>query len=69
MAVAAGIPAGFAVFSGAAAAAGDGNGNPSPTAMGLVLLLPATLLVVAALTAVPSRLAARRPAVDALRTD
>ncbi len=69
VAVAAGIPAGFAVFSAAAAAAGDGNGNPSPTAMGLVLLLPATLLVVAALTAVPSRLAARRPAVDALRTD
>ena len=69
VAVAAGIPAGFAVFSAAAAAAGDGNNSPSPTAMGLVLLLPATLLVVAALTAVPSRLAARRPAVDALRTD
>jgi putative ABC transport system permease protein len=69
VAVAAGIPAGFAVFSAAAAAAGDGNNSPSPTAMGLVLLLPATLLVVAALTAAPSRLAARRPAVDALRTD
>jgi putative ABC transport system permease protein len=69
VAVAAGIPAGFAVFSAAAAAAGDGNGSPSPTAMGLVLLLPATLLVVAALTAAPSRLASRRPAVDALRAD
>jgi putative ABC transport system permease protein len=69
VAVVGGIPAGFAVFTAAAAAACDGQTNPTPTATGLILLLPATLLLVAALTALPSRAAARRPAIEALRTD
>lgn len=67
-AVGLGIPAGFAVFNAAAAAAGSGS-SPTPAAAGLIALLPATLLGVAVLTAVPSRLAGRRPAVDSLRTD
>lgn len=68
-AVALGIPAGFAVFNAAAAAAGSGDRSPTPAATGLLALLPATLLAVGLLTAVPSRLAGRRPAVEALRTD
>jgi putative ABC transport system permease protein len=69
LAVVVGVPLGFAVFNAAAAAAGDGRTNPTPTATGLILLLPATLLLVAVLTAVPSRIAARRPAVEALRSE
>jgi putative ABC transport system permease protein len=69
VAVVIGIPVGFAVFTAAAAAAGDGQTSPTPTAAGLTLLLPATLLLVAVLTAIPSRAAARRPAIEALRTD
>jgi putative ABC transport system permease protein len=68
-AVAAGIPLGFAVFSAAAASAGTGDTSPTPAAAALMLLLPATLITVAALTAIPSRMAARRPAADVLRTD
>lgn len=67
-AVALGIPIGFAVFNAAAAAAG-GERNPTPAAAGLLALLPVTLLVVALLTAVPSRLAGRRPVSEVLRTD
>jgi putative ABC transport system permease protein len=67
-AVALGIPVGFAVFSTAAAAAGSGR-SPTPAAAGLLALLPVTLLVVALLTALPSRLAGRRPAYEALRAD
>jgi hypothetical protein len=35
----------------------------------LLALLPATLVLVALLTAIPSRAASRRPAIVALRTD
>jgi hypothetical protein len=67
--VAAGVPAGFAVYSAAAAAAGSDANTPTPAASGLLALLPATLLLAATLTAIPSRLASRRPAIDILRTD
>ena len=60
VAVVIGIPVGFAVFTAAAAAAGDGQTSPTPTAEGLVLFLPATLLLVAVLTAIPSPAAARK---------
>lgn len=68
-AVAAGIPAGFAVFSTAEAAAGSANSSPTPGAVGLLALLPATLVVVSILTAVPSLRASRLPAAVALRTE
>ncbi len=68
-AVLVGVPAGFLVFTVAAATAGTGGGSPTPAATGLLALLPATLLLVAGLTAVPSRLAGRRPALAALRAD
>ena len=68
-AVAAGVPAGFAVFSAASAAAGSATNTPTPAAAGLLALLPATLLLVGTLTAIPSRLASRRPTIEALRTD
>ena len=68
-AVATGIPAGFAVYSAAAAAAGGDNSDPTPAAVGLLLLLPATAILVGLVTAIPSRRASRRPAVDALRSD
>jgi putative ABC transport system permease protein len=68
-AVAVGIPVGFAVYSAADAAAGGAGGGPTPGAVGLLLLLPATALLVGLFTAIPSRRASRRPAIDALRTD
>jgi putative ABC transport system permease protein len=68
-AVAVGIPAGFAAFSAAVAATADSGVNPTPAAAGLLALLPATLLLVALLTAIPSHIAARRPPIEALRTD
>ncbi len=64
-----GIPAGFAVFTTAAAAAGSDRSSPSPAAVGLLALLPATLLLVAVLTAIPSRAAGQQPVIDALRSD
>jgi putative ABC transport system permease protein len=68
-AVLVGIPVGFAVFTSAAATAGSGSGSPTPAAAGLLALLPATLLLVAVLTAIPSRAASERPVTDALRTE
>jgi putative ABC transport system permease protein len=69
MAVALGIPLGFVVFSAAGSAAGSESNTPTPEAAGLLALLPATLVLVALLTAIPSRAASRRPAIVALRTD
>jgi len=69
LAVGIGIPAGFAAYSVAAAAAGGAEGDPAPAVAGLLALPLVTLLVVAVLTAVPSHLAGRRPAIDALRAD
>jgi putative ABC transport system permease protein len=68
-AVMVGIPAGFAVFTAAAAAAGSQNTNPTPAAAGLLALLPATLLLVAVLTAIPSRTASQQPAINTLRSE
>jgi putative ABC transport system permease protein len=69
VAVAAGIPVGFVVFSAAGAAAGSERNTPTPEAAGLLALLPATLVLVAILTAIPSRVASRQPPIVALRTD
>jgi ABC-type lipoprotein release transport system permease subunit len=70
LAVALGIPLGFVVFNAAAASAGTGDTSPTPSAAGLLALLPATLIVVAALTAVPSRIVAcQQPAAEVLRTE
>jgi putative ABC transport system permease protein len=68
-AVSLGIPAGFAAFATAAAAAGSTGNSPTPAAAGLLALLPATLLLVAVLTAIPSYRASQRPALEALRND
>ncbi|HZN71777.1 MAG TPA: FtsX-like permease family protein [Micromonosporaceae bacterium] len=64
-----GIPAGFAAFSLAASAAGSSSASPTPAAAGLLALLPATLLLVAVLTTIPSHRASLRPPIEALRTD
>jgi putative ABC transport system permease protein len=65
IAACAGIPAGLALYR----VAGGHVGRTAPPALTLVLVLPITLFVVAALTAVPARLAARRSVADVLRAE
>jgi putative ABC transport system permease protein len=69
-AVIVGIPAGLALYRFAAAGASHGHAVPIvPPVLWLVAMVPGTLLVVAALTAIPARIGARRPPAIVLRAD
>jgi putative ABC transport system permease protein len=59
-----GIPGGLALF---AAVSGDETANPP--LWQLLAVVPATVLVVAALTAIPARLGARRPPAEILQAE
>ena len=60
-----GIPAGLALYT----FAGGSLAEASPPILWLVAVVPGTLIVIAALTAVPARIGARRPVADVLRSD
>jgi ABC-type antimicrobial peptide transport system permease subunit len=65
-----GIPAGLGLYRLAAAAAThDHVAVLAPPLWWLLIVLPGTLLVVAALTAIPARIGARRPVALVLRTE
>ncbi|HTX13158.1 MAG TPA: FtsX-like permease family protein [Solirubrobacteraceae bacterium] len=60
-----GIPAGLVVFAVA-------GGNPlraNPPVLWLIAVIPATLIAVAALTAIPARIGAERPVAEVLRSE
>jgi hypothetical protein len=59
-----GIPGGLALF---AALAGDETANPP--LWQLIAVVPVTVMVVAALTTIPARLGARRPAAETLQAE
>ena len=61
-----GIPAGLALFN---AVGGDGDGVTGPPLWQLLAVVPATVLVVAALTTIPARLGARRPTAEILQAE
>jgi putative ABC transport system permease protein len=63
-----GIPLGLVVYAGARAAAGAPGGYAIPYAS-LPAVIPGTLLVVALLTALPARMAGRRPVAEVLRAE
>jgi putative ABC transport system permease protein len=60
-----GIPLGLALYE----AAGGHVHQASPPILTLLAVIPGTLIVVAALTAIPARIGARRPVVDVLRSE
>jgi putative ABC transport system permease protein len=60
-----GIPAGLALYD----AGGGDLSKAAPPILWLLALIPGTLIVVAALTAVPARIGANRPVADVLRSD
>ncbi|MEW9533799.1 FtsX-like permease family protein [Microbispora sp. NPDC049125] len=61
------FPGGFALFAAInAITGGDGGRAPLPSLWQLLALVPATVLVVAALTSVPARLGGRRPVTEIL---
>lgn len=62
------IPLGLAVYVGARAAGGASGGGAIPYAW-LPAVIPGTLLAVALLTAVPIRVAGRRPVAEILRAE
>jgi ABC-type lipoprotein release transport system permease subunit len=59
-----GIPGGLALI-----AVVDPDGAPAPALWQLLAVVPGTVLVVAALTAIPVRISARRPAAPILRSE
>jgi ABC-type lipoprotein release transport system permease subunit len=59
-----GIPGGIALIS-----AVDPDSTTLPPLWQLLAVVPGTVLVVAALTAVPARIGARRPAAEILRSE
>jgi putative ABC transport system permease protein len=59
-----GIPAGLALYE----AVGGGE-TAHPPLWQLLAVVPVTVLVVAALTSIPARLGARRPAAETLRSE
>ena len=61
-----GIPAGLALFN---ALGGGGDGVTGPPLWQLLAVVPATVLVVAALTTIPARLGARRPTAEILQAE
>ena len=60
-----GIPLGLALYQ----AAGGHVHQASPPILTLLAVIPGTLIVVAALTAIPARIGARRPLAEVLRSD
>jgi putative ABC transport system permease protein len=67
LAAAIGVPFGLAIYLAARAAGGDdATAGPGPF---LIVAVPAILLLTFALTLVPTQLAARQPAAEALRGD
>jgi ABC-type lipoprotein release transport system permease subunit len=60
-----GIPGGLALF----AALGGGGDGAGPPLWQLLAVVPVTVLVVAALTAIPARLGARRPVAEILQSE
>jgi putative ABC transport system permease protein len=61
-----GIPGGLALF---AALGGGGDGATGPPLWQLLAVIPVTVLVIAALTAVPARMSARRPVAEILAAE
>jgi hypothetical protein len=59
-----GIPGGIALF-----AATSDTDAIAPPLWQLLAVVPATVLVIAALTAIPARVGARRPAAEILRAE
>jgi ABC-type lipoprotein release transport system permease subunit len=59
------IPGGLALF----AALGGGGDGAGPPLWQLLAVVPVTILVVAALTAIPARLGARRPVAEILQSE
>ena len=60
-----GIPAGLALYH----LAGGHLNQASPPLLSLLAVIPATLIVVTVLTAIPARIGARRPVAEVLRAD
>jgi hypothetical protein len=61
-----GIAGGLALF---AASDGGGDGVTGPPLWQLLAVVPVTMLVVAALTTIPARVGARRPAAQILQAE
>jgi putative ABC transport system permease protein len=61
-----GIPAGLGLYSLAARGA---SATASPPILSLLGVIPGTLIVVAALTAIPARIGAHRPVAEVLRSE
>jgi putative ABC transport system permease protein len=61
-----GIAGGIGLF---AASGGGGDGVTGPPLWQLLAVVPVTMLVVAALTTIPARLGARRPAAQVLQAE
>jgi ABC-type antimicrobial peptide transport system permease subunit len=61
-----GVPGGLALY---AALGGGGDGVTGPPTWQLLAVVPGTVLVVAALTAIPARLGARRPVAEILQSE
>jgi putative ABC transport system permease protein len=61
-----GIPGGIGIFD---AAKSGGGVTTSPSALWLVAMVAITLLVIAVLTAIPSRIGARRPVAEVLQAE
>jgi ABC-type antimicrobial peptide transport system permease subunit len=60
-----GIPGGIGIYE----AANSGGGTTIPAALWLVLVIVLTLAVVAVLTAIPTRIGARRPVAEVLQAE
>jgi putative ABC transport system permease protein len=60
-----GVPGGIALL----AAVDPDPGVPLPPTWQLLVVVPGTALVVAALTAIPARLSARRPVIETLQAE
>jgi putative ABC transport system permease protein len=61
-----GIPGGIGIYD---AAKGSGVTTTVPSALWLVTMVTATLLLIAVLTAIPTRITARRPAAEVLKAE
>ena len=61
-----GIPGGIAIYDGARSGSGT---TTLPSALWLVAMVILTLLVIAGLTAVPTRIGARRPVAEVLQAE
>jgi putative ABC transport system permease protein len=61
-----GIPGGIGIYD---AARNGGGATTLPSALWLVAIVVLTLLVIAVLTAIPTRIGARRPAAEVLQAE